>query len=166
MWHNNNKVTLHQAVSAAQRELSGCEERSEETGDTDPGDIGEDEAARWPLRVTRGTRGDQGVTSALMGITATLCFLFNLSFCELYKFDSWPPEKVSELGQEAGFASCRAPSSEARKTLSGSPGQGEGQCQKKRHDIGKHANCLYRNQDSRKWQMSWFWVIILKVDKP
>ena len=34
-----------QAVSAAQRELSGCGERSEEA-DTDPGDIGEDEAAR------------------------------------------------------------------------------------------------------------------------
>ena len=36
---------LTQAVSAAQRELSGCEDRSEDP-DTEPGDSHEDEATR------------------------------------------------------------------------------------------------------------------------
>ena len=45
IWHDNNVTFTPQAVSAAQRELSGCGERTEEA-DTDQGDIGEDEAAR------------------------------------------------------------------------------------------------------------------------
>ena len=90
-----DNVTLHQAVSAAQRELSGCEERSEEAGDTDQGDIGEDEAARWPL-------GYHGVTMTVMGITATDCFLFNLSLCELYKF--W---LLASVARESEWALAR-----------------------------------------------------------
>ena len=134
---------LTQAVSAAQRELSGCEDRSEDP-DTEPGDSHEDEATRW----------------AELSITVTaMDFLF---IEVLHKFDSWPlgPEKV-KLPQASS-----AQSSKQWKILWGrSAPQARVKVNVRKNDSTLENMPIIRigTWTPRKWQMSWSWIIILKV---
>ena len=70
--------------------------------------LGARRGARRRGTLTRGTSarmrrpGDHGVTMTVMGITATDCFLFNLSLCELYKF--W---LLASVARESEWALAR-----------------------------------------------------------